>query len=114
MEKVILDFSKLNFFDSEKEYLKLYAASLVSEEDIDNSDNSFDILKNTYNRYKTYLNNIEFTDDSKIIKFYIKQYLKLYDDYLSKEYTLFKLMEKIDSHILGMIHDSKTSRFWLN
>lgn len=113
---LISDFNKLMFFDEQDNYMELNDNSLITKYEYSNLtyDEVFDILKNSYIRYESYLNNIIFTNESEPIKYYIKKYTNLYNDYKTDEYKLFKLMIKIDNSILDTIHKSKHSKFWLN
>ena len=109
----LINIKKLSFFSDEHEYMKLYEASLIDIEDIEYESELFDILEGALKRYKNYINNIEFVNESKDIEIMLKKYFKEYKNYKIDEYKLFKLMKRIDKGILDMIHSSKEAKFWL-
>jgi hypothetical protein len=113
IDELINNIKKLSFFSDEHEYMKLYEASLIEIEDIEYESELFDILESALKRYKKYINNIEFINETKNIEIMLKKYFKEYENYKIDEYKLFKLMKKIDKGILDMIHSSKEAKFWL-
>lgn len=113
IDELINNIKKLSFFSDEHEYMKLYEASLIDIEDIEYESELFDILEGALKRYKNYINNIEFVNESKDIEIMLKKYFKEYKNYKIDEYKLFKLMKRIDKGILDMIHSSKEAKFWL-
>ena len=113
IDELINNIKKLSFFSDEHEYMKLYEASLIEIEDIEYESELFDILEGALKRYKNYINNIEFVNETKDIERMLKKYFKEYKNYKIDEYKLFKLMKRIDKGILDMIHSSKEAKFWL-
>jgi hypothetical protein len=113
MDDLINNIKKLSFFSDRDEYMKLYEASLIDIEDIEYESELFDILESAVKRYKKYINNIEFVNETKDIERMLKLYFKEYNNYKVDEYKLFKLMKRIDKNILDMIHSSKEAKFWL-
>lgn len=113
IDELIDNIKKLSFFSDEHEYMKLYEASLIDIEDIEYESDLLDILNSALKRYKKYINNIEFINETKDIEIMLKRYFKEYDNYKIDEYRLFKLMKRIDKSILDMIHSSKEVKFWL-
>lgn len=113
IDELINNIKKLSFFSDEHEYMKLYEASLIEIEDIEYESELFDILEGALKRYKNYINNIEFVNETKDIERMLKKYFKEYKNYKIDEYKLFKLMKRIDKGILDMIHSSKEAKFWI-
>lgn len=112
MNELINNIKKLSFFSDEDEYMKLYEASLIEIEDIEYESELFYILEGALKRYKKYIDNIEFMNETKDIERMLKRYFKEYENYKMNEYDLFILMHKIDKKILDMIHSSKEAKFW--
>jgi ERCC4-related helicase len=113
IDELVNNIKKLSFFSDEHEYMKLYEVSLIEVEDIEYESDLWDILDSALKRYKKYLNNIEFMDETKNIEIMLKRYVNEYNNYKIDEYKLFKLMKIIDKGILDMIHSSKEVKFWL-
>jgi ERCC4-related helicase len=113
IDELVNNIKKLSFFSDEHEYMRLYKISLIEVEDIESESNLSDILDSALKRYKKYLNNIEFMDETKNIEIMLKRYVNEYNNYKIDEYKLFKLMKIIDKGILDMIHSSKEVKFWL-
>jgi hypothetical protein len=113
IDELINNIKKLSFFSDEQEYMKLYEVSLIEIEDIEYESELFDILESALQRYKKYINNIEFINETKDIEIMLKIYFNEYENYKIDEYKLFKLMKKIDNCILDMIHSSKEVKFWI-
>jgi hypothetical protein len=113
IDELINNIKKLSFFSDEHEYMKLYEASLIEIEDIEYESELFDILDGALKRYKNYINNIEFVNETKDIERMLKKYFKEYKNYKIDEYKLFKLIKRIDKSILDMIHSSKEAKFWI-
>lgn len=112
INNLINKFKNVSFFSDEDEYMKLNDASKMELEDLEYESDIIDVLENTYQRYLTYLKNIEFTDSLIDIKNKIKIYLIDFKDYKKDDKYLFALMNEIDNDILDNIHDSKEVRFW--
>ena len=110
IDDIINVLEKVSFFDDKEEYMKLHDASLI---DVENESELFEILEDTFRRYKRYIKEIVFTNESIRMKELIERYIKEYNNYKVDESRLLKLMKYIDKMILDMIHDSKESRFWL-
>ena len=113
IDELVNNIKKLSFFSDEHEYMKLYEVSLIEVEDIEYESDLWDILDSALKRYKKYLNNIEFMDETKNIEIMLKRYVNEYNNYKIDEYKLFKLVKIIDKGILDMIHSSKEVKFWL-
>jgi hypothetical protein len=111
IDELINNIKKLFFFSNEEEYMKLYDAYLIEIEDIEYDYELFDVLENALKRYKIYINNIEFVNETKNIEIMLKSYFKEYNNYKIDEYKLFKLMKRIDKGILDTIHSRKEAKF---
>jgi hypothetical protein len=114
IDDLIKDLNKISFFSKEEEYSILSQSVLIELEDIEDEEQFNNILEDTRNRYKRYLKDIIFTNETKNVKSLIKHFIESFDDYDINNETLFNLMQRIDLSILDLIHSSKEPRFWLN
>lgn len=114
IDDLIEDLSKISFFSQEDEYYILTQSVLIEIEDIQDEDQFNQILDEALQRYKRYLKNIVFTNESKQVQYLIKHFLESFNNYKIDNETLFNLMQRIDLTILDLIHSSKEPKFWLN
>ena len=114
IDDLIEDISKISFFSQEEEYVILTQSVLIELEDIQDEDEFNQLLDDALKRYKRYLKNIVFTNESKKVKYLIKHFIDSFNNHNIDNETLFNLMQRIDLTILDLIHSSKEPRFWLN
>lgn len=107
------DLNEINIFSDQDEYMKLYDASINEIEYLEILE-VLELLDDSYKRYKRYLNIIEFTNETIYIKIDIIKFIKKYHNHIFNEKELFSIMKKIDSFILGIIHNNNQPVFWLN
>lgn len=114
IDDLIGDFNKISFFSKEEEYSILTQSVLIELEDIEDEDQFNTILDDARNRYKRYLKNIIFTNETTQVKYLIQHFINSFNNYDITNETLFNLMQRIDLTILDLIHTSNEPRFWLN
>lgn len=114
IDDLIEDLNKISFFSKEEEYTTLTQSVLIELEDIEDEDQFNQILEDALNRYKRYLKNIIFTNETKNVKTLINKFIESFKNYDINNETLFNLMQRIDLTILDLIHSSQEPRFWLN
>ena len=114
IDDLIEDLNKISFFSKEEEYTILTQSVLIELEEIEDEEQFNQILEDALNRYKRYLKNIIFTNETKNVKTLINKFIESFKNYDINNETLFNLMQRIDLTILDLIHSSQEPRFWLN
>lgn len=112
MNEIIDKLNKITIFSEKDEYMKLYNTYMINLDDLAYVE-LLELIDDTYDRYKHYLDITEFTDESKYIKKNLQEYIRKYKNNLEDEISLFQYMKYIDKLMLDMIHDKHEPVFWL-